>query len=577
MSSSHLLNLPSELLAAIFEYLSRKELAEVNRSSKVCRALAAPLLWKHVDLIDCRAHTAPDTRQRTVSYGPGTANHSGRHIPAGATVGGDEHDDMPIIKKLYVLATQPWLAASVESVTHRCHLTPPDFFTELPRTPFSSQTLSMDPRTIRLVRMAVRNMTRVHTLRIVFGHPKLTEALLRCFFDEQRERENPVKKLWLENVRIVEGTEMVLDRHKYGLPLRLSFEGVEVVRFRRLPLNTAEMDHGRATSDRSLFVYSRGGEARELQNGLGGNYLTSTHKLGSEIVGGHLQLERALKEENRTEEQNRAAKLEHWPLEVLMGAAMRFDDTIYEALPGMGVRLPAEVSAARVPSHHWRSILAYRDRWPGPVTELSADCSRVFRCLFRTDVPTAAQCAVPLFQDISKTLTSLTIDWALVAPDLETMQRADYELWIKWYADLFSLRCPHLKAFQYRNAVAQKTLLPPGLYLFDHSSIFTGNEFERDWVPGGWPVPPFEIGLKPLEFFEAHPNLQCLSWPMDQFFSHAPQFGIAARVRDVIFRLGQRLVDLRVDAFYTGHAEPHSDDGRAMDNVAARKCSPFSF
>jgi hypothetical protein len=103
--SSPLLDLPSELLAAIFEYLSRKELAEVNCSSKVCRALAAPLLWKHVDFIDCRAHTAPDTRQRTISYGPGTANHSGRHIPAGATVGGDEHDDMPIIKKLYVLAT----------------------------------------------------------------------------------------------------------------------------------------------------------------------------------------------------------------------------------------------------------------------------------------------------------------------------------------------------------------------------------------------------------------------------------------------------------------------------------------
>ena len=105
MSSSPLLDLPSELLAAIFEYLSREELAKANRTSKVCRALAAPLLWKHVDLIDCRAHTSSQTGERTISYGPGTANHSGRHIPAGATVGGDEHDDMPIIKKLYVLAT----------------------------------------------------------------------------------------------------------------------------------------------------------------------------------------------------------------------------------------------------------------------------------------------------------------------------------------------------------------------------------------------------------------------------------------------------------------------------------------
>ena len=99
---------------------------------------------------------------------------------------------------------QPWLAASVESVTHRCHLTPPNIFSELPRTPFSSQTLSIDPRTICLVRLAVRNMTRVNTLRLVFGHPKLTEALLRCFFDENRKRENPIKRLWLDNVRIVE-------------------------------------------------------------------------------------------------------------------------------------------------------------------------------------------------------------------------------------------------------------------------------------------------------------------------------------------------------------------------------------
>jgi hypothetical protein len=103
--SSHLLELPSELVAAIFAHLSREDLYEVNLTSKTCRALVAPLIWRHVDLVDCRAHTSPTTGHRTVTYGPGTATHSGRSIPAGASVGGDEHDDTPLIKKLWILAT----------------------------------------------------------------------------------------------------------------------------------------------------------------------------------------------------------------------------------------------------------------------------------------------------------------------------------------------------------------------------------------------------------------------------------------------------------------------------------------
>lgn len=104
-SPSPLLSLPAELLAAIFANLSREDLYVVNLTSKFCRQLAAPLIWKQVDLVDCRAVTSPVTGQRIVSYGPGSASHSGRGIPAGASVSGDEHDDMPIIKKLWVLAT----------------------------------------------------------------------------------------------------------------------------------------------------------------------------------------------------------------------------------------------------------------------------------------------------------------------------------------------------------------------------------------------------------------------------------------------------------------------------------------
>jgi len=422
----------------------------------------------------------------------------------------------------------------------------------------------MDPRTICLVRLAVRNMTRVNTLRIVFGHPKLTEALLRCFFDADRERENPVKRLWLENVRIVEGTEMVLDRHKYGLPLSLNFDGVEMVRLRRLPLTTMDISQEARATNGAIFVYSRGETGRELQNGLGGNYLTSTSPLNREVIRGHEQLEHALDDIDHSNEQS--------PLEALMGRAIRFDDAIYKAL-SLKVKFPAEVIAAAVPSPYWRSILAYRDQWDGPLTELSAEGSRIFRQIFRTDLPTAAQCAGSMFSSMAMSLTSLNIDWVITPPDPQRLKRADYERWIKWYADLFSLRFPHLKAFQYRNAVAQQTLLPEGLFLFDYSTIFTGNDFERHWVPGVHLSPSFEIGLKPLEFFEAHANLQCLAWPMDQFFSHTRRSDISARVRSVIDKLGQTLIDLRVDAFYTGFAEPHSADDEVLNDSATRKCS----
>jgi hypothetical protein len=403
-------------------------------------------------------------------------------------------------------------------------------------------------------------MTRVNTLRIVFGHPKLTEALMRCFFDENRQREVPVKRLWLENVRIIEGTEMVLDRHKYGLPLRLDFKGVETVRLRRLPMATMDIPQEERATNPSIFVYSRGETGRELQNGLGGNYLTSTSPLNREVVRGHEQLEHALDDIDHSDEQS--------PLEDLMGRAIRFDDAIYRTL-SEEVKFPADVVAATVPSPYWRSILAYRDQWDGPVTELSAEGNRIFRQIFRTDMPTAAQCAGSMFTSMATTLTSLNIDWVITPPNPQRLKQADYERWVKWYADLFSLRFPHLKAFQYRNAVAQQTLLPEGLFLFDHSTIFTGNDFERHWIPGMHPSPAFEIGLKPLEFFEAHTNIQCLAWPMDQFFSHTCRSDISARVRSVIDRLGQTLVDLRVDAFYTGFAEPHSADDEVLGSPAS--------
>lgn len=308
-------------------------------------------------------------------------------------------------------------------------------------------------------------MAGVHTLRVTFGHPKFTEALLRCFFDSNRERKTPVKKLWLENVRVVEGTEMKLDMHKYSLPLQLDFSGLESVRIRRLPLKAFEMSQEQRVTNRGEFNYSRAGTATELQNGQGGNYLTFTTSIGAEVVSGHEELERILDNEDHLKDPT--------PLENLMFASNTFDDGIYQDL-SREVDLPQEVQAAAVPSYYWRSILAYQDRWLGPREGLDPEAARMFRQLFRTDLPSPGDCALSLFQSASATLTQLTIDWAMSAPLPLNVTGPDYDKWVGWYASLFSLRFPHLQVFQYRNAIVKETLLPPGLFLLDESTIYTG-------------------------------------------------------------------------------------------------------
>jgi hypothetical protein len=82
----------------------------------------------------------------------------------------DDHDDTPIIKRLFLLASTPRLASKVRTVTHRCHLPTPAIFAELPHMSFSDQSLSSDARTIALLRFAILNMVGVHTLRIIFPH-----------------------------------------------------------------------------------------------------------------------------------------------------------------------------------------------------------------------------------------------------------------------------------------------------------------------------------------------------------------------------------------------------------------------
>ena len=150
-------------------------------------------------------------------------------------------------------------------------------------------TLSPDPRTTRLIQLAVKHMTKVHTLRIIFGHPNINDALLRCFFSKARDRVTPVRRLWLENCRISAGCDLTLINHPFDLPLELDFSGLESIRFRRLPMRP-----GRRTdrhTPQMLYVHSRGISTSwlsRLQDGAGGHYSTTTDTVLSEHNAAYL-------------------------------------------------------------------------------------------------------------------------------------------------------------------------------------------------------------------------------------------------------------------------------------------------
>ncbi|KAH8726932.1 hypothetical protein GQ44DRAFT_770861 [Phaeosphaeriaceae sp. PMI808] len=179
-------SLPEELLQLIVAYLP---ISTLKKAALVCTTLnrhATDILWNHVCLVD-----------QWKVYPDGPTN-----LPLAAGRGlkrSDEHDDTPIIQKLFLLASNPMLASKVHILTHRCHLPLPNIFHELPRMHFHTENLSQDARLYVLLGLAIRNMVNVHTLRIIYGHMRLTTALVVGFMNHNRPRRVPLRKLWLEN------------------------------------------------------------------------------------------------------------------------------------------------------------------------------------------------------------------------------------------------------------------------------------------------------------------------------------------------------------------------------------------
>ncbi|KAF2132330.1 hypothetical protein P153DRAFT_189132 [Dothidotthia symphoricarpi CBS 119687] len=240
-------NLPNELLQLIVSFLSTPTL---KSTALVCRTLnrcATSVLWQNVCLVD--------ERRLHVKEGPvGSWEERGPYAS-------DEHDDTPIIQKLYILATNPTIAAKVQTLTHRCHLPTPNIFNELPRTYFHGENLSQDDRLHILLRLAIRNLVNVHTLRLIYGHWRLTSALIIGFLDQNRPRRMPLRKLWLESCTFSISTmQFLLPACATGL------ESIRIRRMREEAIGTTQ----RKGMDFMDFKLSRGGQPYQMHNGAGG-------------------------------------------------------------------------------------------------------------------------------------------------------------------------------------------------------------------------------------------------------------------------------------------------------------------
>ncbi|EMC98395.1 hypothetical protein BAUCODRAFT_423226 [Baudoinia panamericana UAMH 10762] len=539
MASIQLLSqLPEELLQDILERLDTSSLGPLSLVSRWCYGKGSALLWRDVLLEDRRTKHGDEI---------------------------DDHDDTPTIMKLAILLRKPQLAACVHTLTYRCHLPPPAIFHELPRAPFSSQTLSTDQRLLRLTRLAVQAMTNVSTLRIIMGHPNMNDVLLRSFFDKHRRKSTPVRRLWLENCRISMGCNPTVTKAPYDLPLELDFNGLESIRFRRLPLKPGELQS--KIWPTGHFVHARGCVVQDLLNGQGSLYWTSTATLESEQSAGsaHQLWLRDWDDGNRTvAEADKTIDHQTSPLERLFQRPHKFDELTWSsALANPDFSETLSSCGGRELDDRVRAETSYRGGVLDPLPSYLQAPPPPSRWREREELP-ASLVAIALLQSANRTLTSLTLDWVLTIPATLGYARSAQaqRLWIDTFLGLFTLRFPHLRAFQFRNAVMPETVLPQGLYLLDHARIQTRNAryMEED--------DPFQLhdqqkqrlDLACLTFMEAHPNLQALAWPMEAFVSERPLAqDIASRVDAVIETLGRTLIDLRVDTLYAENGELQSE------------------
>ena len=84
-------NLPEELISTIFDYLSKRDLYQTSLVSRYFYSHSIPLIWRSVDLVDCRTF-----------HDHSTINTEGDD-PENEILT-DEHDDTPMLRKLVLFA-----------------------------------------------------------------------------------------------------------------------------------------------------------------------------------------------------------------------------------------------------------------------------------------------------------------------------------------------------------------------------------------------------------------------------------------------------------------------------------------
>ncbi|KAF1958963.1 hypothetical protein CC80DRAFT_23773 [Byssothecium circinans] len=385
----------------------------------------------------------------------------------------DDHDDTPMIEKLYILAKNPKLAAKVQVLTHRCHLPMPNMFSELPHQHFHAETLSRDRRLHTLLMLAIQNLVNVHTLRILYGHYHLTRILLSAFLDPRRPQRICLRKLWLESCSIT-NFETVFANSDYAT-------NIESLRLRRLRAESTDSPE-RSAMHFKEYRLSRGGNSMRLHNGAGG-YVWSTVEFSTANAPPHWALPSA---------------------EELKKMADEYDSQIWDSMPAAQLLCDTVVPVDIEP-------------------QLAPQNPIIF-----------------LLEHSASTLTSLNLDWILWRCHKSTDERPA----VNDIQALARLRFPHLRAFQIRNAVVSETQLPNNVYLLEDTF---------------------------LEFMEAHRKIQCLSWPLDRFYSHTkPSAELQARTRQVVVHLGDVLVDLRLDTYYCINGEKLTDESQEISDQAER-------
>lgn len=425
--------LPEEILQETLRYLDNHSLANFSQICHWSYDKATPLLWEHVELVDCRttSDAVPDVS--------------------------DEHDDTPIIRKLLILASNPWIASHVHTLTHRCHLPPPAIFYELPRINFQGRTLSHDVRTLRLLAKACQNLTSIHTLRIIFGHWNLTRGLLTGLLGSPQG--STIRHLWLENCSIAGISQRLLQS--------FDLRKLRSLRLRRLPLlaNAGRFD-SQEVYTRGPFPDWRTGRAFEIrQDGRGGVINTSTELFRHQeaLIRNMIVAHGSQLPESQAKENIDAANKQ---FELSFKDAQDFDKEIYKHLPDLGGLISS--IQKEISDEEWSPANSVKQIMHSDHPDWAPNDTDPF--------PTF----VHILEHSTMSLTSLNLDWVLFR---RTDQRASSESESSlqsMFRGLFKLHFPYLRAFQLRNAVIPESELPQGVYLLDNCDSAPLTLFDPD-------------------------------------------------------------------------------------------------